>query len=451
MKKHPFICFCLIANGVLFAQQNSDNTPVNFTLKAALHYALTHSYAVREAAYKIEKAKEKKWETTSTGLPQINAAINYQNYFKEPVIPLPANLFGGEEGEFRELSTVAPHDAAASATVSQLLFDGSYLIGLQSAKTYLLISKNAAEKTEQQIRESVVNAYGNTLLVEETIQILKGNLSVLQQSFHEADAAVKNGLMEIENAEQLKINLRNMENQLRRAERQEKIAHELFNMTLGRDIELPVHLDQKMEQLAAVSMNDNILQEPFSMESHVDYRIAKNDKTARMLQLKYEKRKSLPSLSAFFSYGQNAYSGTFSFFERKQHWFGSSVLGVDLHIPIFSGLGRNARIQAAKVDLKIAENHLEQTKQQILLNLQSAKNNYRFARDQYQIMKENVTLAERVEKKERIKFFEGISTSQELNSAQRQLYQMQGAYLQSLLEVIHTRAKLESALDTPIK
>lgn len=451
MKKHPFICFYLIANGVVFAQQNSDNTPVNFTLKAALHYALTHSYAIRDAAYEIERAREKKWETTSTGLPQINAKIDYQKYFKQPVIPLPANLFGDTEGEFRELSMVAPHDAAASATISQLLFDGSYLIGLQSAKTYLLISKNAAEKTEQQIRESVVNAYGNALLAEAVIEIVKGNLSVLQQGFHEADAAVKSGLMEIESAEQLKINLRNMENQLRRAKRQEKIAHELFNMTLGRDIELPVHLSQKMEQLAAESMNDNILQEPFSMESHIDYRMAENDKTARMLQLKYEKRKSLPSLSAFLSYGQNAYSSTFSFFERKQRWFGSSVVGVGLTIPIFSGLGRNARIQAAKVDLKIAENHLEQAKQQILLNLQSAKSSYRFALDQYQSMKENVTLAERVEKKERIKFFEGISTSQELNSAQRQLYQTQGEYLQSLLEVIHTRAKLESAIDKPIK
>ena len=340
---------------------------------------------------------------------------------------------------------------SASATLSQLLFNSSYLIGLQSAKTYLLISKNTREKTEQRIRESVVNAYGNALLAEEMIQILKENLSVLQQSFREADAAVKNGLMEIENAEQLAINLHSMENQLRSARRQEKIAYERFNMTLGRDIEAPVHLSQKMEQLAAESMNDNILQEPFSISRHIDHRIAENDKAARTLQLKHEKSQSLPSLSAFLSYGQNAYSDSFSFFENRQKWFGSALLGVDLHIPIFSSLGRKARIQAAKVDLKIAENHLAQTEQHILLNLQSAKSNYRFALDQYQTTKQNLSLAEHVEKKERTKFFEGISTSQELNSAQRQLYQAQRKYLQSLLEVINARAKLGSALDVPIK
>lgn len=451
MRKHLCLCCCLLLTSALCAQQNSDAKPVSFTLKGALDYALTHSYAVRDATYAIREAERRKWEALSIGLPQIDASVGYQNRLKPPVQLVPAAFFGGKEGEFKEVTFGTAQSAVASASLSQLLFDGAYLVGLQSTRVYLELSKNAAEKTRKRIRQAVVNAYSQVLLAEETIQILQGNLEVLRKSFHQADQAVKNGLSAVESAEQLEINLRSMQNQLDKAERQRKIACERFNMTLGRDIELPVQLSQKIAQLAAESTQDLNPRPAFSLKDHIDYRIAQNEKLSRSLQLKYEKSKSLPRLSASLGYDERANSEDFSFFEHQQRWIGSSVLGLTLKIPLFSSLGRHARIERARVEVKVAENKLEKTEQQIRLNLQKAASDYRFALDQYQTTKQNLSLAERIEKKERSKFFEGISSSQELNSAQQQLYKTQEAYLQSLSELINNKAALDLARDTPIK
>lgn len=451
MKKYLYGFLGLLISVGLPAQQSGAPSQGRFTLRAALHYALAHSYAMRKSSYAVQKAKRRRWEAVSIGLPQLKGEVGYQNHLKQPVQLIPDAIFGGRQGTFREVVFGTAQNMAASATLSQLLFDGSYLVGLQSTRTYLRISQQQRQSAAQQIRESVSRAYGNVLLAEETLKIIEENLKVLRKSVHEAGQAVKNGLAAIEDLEQLQITLHSMENRFNKAQRQEKIAYQAFNMTLGRDIGLPVHLTQKMTQLAAASPEDPGLETPFSPEDHIDYRIAQNDKKARALQLRYEQSKSLPRLSASLDYNRNAYAQDFSFFEGNQRWLESSTLGLRLQIPLFSSLGRHARIQQAQIDLKIAEDKLDETKQQIRLELQKARSEYRFARDQYQTTKQNLELAERVEKKERVKFFEGISSSQELNGAQRQLYQTQEKYLQSLLEVINARAALERALDTPIK
>ena len=61
----------------------------------------------------------------------------------------------------------------ATATLNQIIFDGSYLVGLQSAKVFLEISKNAKEKTDLEVRKAVINAYGNVLLAEESVRYLE--------------------------------------------------------------------------------------------------------------------------------------------------------------------------------------------------------------------------------------------------------------------------------------
>ena len=93
---------------------------------------------------------------------------------------------------------------------------------------------------------------------------------------------------------------------------------------------------------------------------------------------------------------------------------------------------------------------MEETKQRLSLQAQKAQNDYQFSIENYQTAKKNVGLAERIEKKQRIKFFEGISSSFDLLQAQNQLYSQQQSYIQSMLDVISTKAALENALNLPI-
>tara|TARA_X000000950_G_C13389168_1_gene447513 strand:- start:39 stop:542 length:504 start_codon:yes stop_codon:yes gene_type:complete len=167
--------------------------------------------------------------------------------------------------------------------------------------------------------------------------------------------------------------------------------------------------------------------------------------------MKLEKSKNLPSLSAFVNYGTQAFSEEFSFFKGEQRWFQSSLFGVSLNVPIFSSFGRKAKIAQTKINLETADIRLEETKQRLSLAAQSAKSDYQLSIDNYETAKKNLNLAERIEKKQQIKFDEGITTSFDLLQAQNQLYTQQNNYVQAMLNIIATKATLENALNLPIK
>ncbi|MDO9274352.1 MAG: TolC family protein, partial [Lutibacter sp.] len=204
----------LLFIGILFSFQINAQENITLSLQQAINYALKNSYASKNANRDVDAAKLKKWETTTIGLPQVSAKIDYQNWIKQQVSLIPAEFFGGNPGEFAEISFGTKHNMNASATLNQLIFDGSYLVGLQSAKTYLKISENAKEKTELGIREAVINAYGNVLLSEESILIIEKNIKTLEKNLDETNQIFLNGFIEEENVEQLKITLSSVKSQL---------------------------------------------------------------------------------------------------------------------------------------------------------------------------------------------------------------------------------------------
>lgn len=428
----------------------SAQESISLSLNQAIDYALKNSYASINASRDVDAAKKKKWETTTIGLPQVSAKIDYQNWIKQQVSLLPAEFFGGNAGEFTEVAFGTKHNMNATATLNQLLFDGSYLVGLQSAKTYLQISEQAKEKTDLGIREAVINAYGNVLLSEESILIFEKNILTLEKNLKETTQIFINGFGEEESVEQLKITLSSIKSELSRAKKLKNIAYKMLNITLGIEISTPVILTDNLTSLANENINLQLLASTFEIENHIDFKIAKNTEKSNELLVKLEQSKALPTLSSFINFGYAGFGQNFNFLKKEQQWFDSSLLGVSIDIPIFSSLARSSRTQQAKIELEKSKTNLTETAQKLLLQLENAKTEYKYSLEELETSKENLELAERIENKQQIKFFEGISTSFELSEAQRQLYTMQQNYLQAMLNVIANKAALDNALNTPI-
>lgn len=418
-----------------------------FSLQEAIDYALENNRTAKNAQRDVEAAIKQKWETIATGLPQISADITYNNFIEQPVSLIPAEFFGGNPGEFAEIRFGTKQTMNATAVLNQKIFDGSYLVGLQSAKVFLEISKNAKEKTDLEIRRSVINAYGNVLLAEESINILERNKSVLETNLDETTKIYENGLGEQESVEQLQITLSGIESSLSNAERLRLLTYQMFNITIGMDIDADVQLTDFLAGLTNQNIVMSLLDADDDVESTIDYRIAANDKRSKELLLKLEQSKALPTINAFINGGYAGNSDTFTFLNRDQKWFGSSVLGLTMNIPIFSSLQRSASTQRAKINLEKSNAELTETEQRIKLQIATAKSDYRFAIEEFQNKKENLALAERIEKKNQTKFFEGIASSFELRQAQTQLYTAQSELLQAMLDVINKKADLETALN----
>ncbi len=437
-----FLLFATLA----FSQQQKN---YNFSLEEAVTFALDSNYTSINARRDIAKAIKQKWETTAQGLPQIDGNISYNNNLKQPVSLIPAEFGGGDPGTFVPITFGTKQNANAVATLNQLIFDGSYLVGLKAAKAFLRYSENANEKTRLEVRKGVINAYGSVLLAQELVDIFEKNKANLDQNLFETRKIYENGLGEEESVEQLEITLLDIETQLSNARRSQAIAKQMFNLALGIDVEAPVTLTDDLDQLANQNINLSLLDSSIKIEDNVDYKIAFNLTEQRYFENRLEKSKFLPRLSAFVNYGTSANSEDFTFFNGDQIWYQSSVLGVSLNIPIFSSGMRSAAAQRTKIALDQANTDLEQTKQQIKLELTTAQSNYQFAIENYENSRKNLALAERIENKNQIKFTEGLSTSFDLRQAQTQLYSAQQQFFQSMLNVINEKANLETVLNIP--
>ncbi|CAM1360876.1 Transporter [Tenacibaculum litopenaei] len=447
MRKYIFHVFILFLSCGVFAQQKE----LHLSMQDAIDYALKNNYDNKIAAKNIEAAKERKWETTTIGLPQIDGKVDYQNWLKQQVQLLPAELAGGAPGTFVPVRFGTKQTMNASVTLRQLIFDGSYLVGLQSARTYLKISEQSKEKTALATREAVINAYGNVLLIEKSIGILENNRQNLQKNLDETQKIYDNGLTELENVEQLQITLANVENNLNNAKRMKAISYKMLNIALGNKIEKQLVLTDDLDSLVLANTDLSLLTKVFDVEKHIDYRMADNDRESKRLLMRLEQSKALPSLSAFVNYGANANSNEFEFFSSKSKWFDYSMFGVSLNVPIFSSFGRRSKTARARIELENADIRREEIRQKLNLQAESAKSEYQLSIENYETAKKNLGLAERIEKKQQVKFFEGLSSSFDLLQAQNQLYSQQNGYMQSMLEVIAKKAKLENALNIPIK
>lgn len=421
----------------------------SFDLEEAVVFALDSNYTAINARREMAKALKQKWETTSTGLPQIDGSVDYQNQLKQPVTLVPAEFFGGEEGTFAPVIFGTKQSANIVGTLRQLIFDGSYLVALQASKAFLKYTNNTAEKTALEVRKGVINAYGSVLLAEENVAILRRDIATLDKNLFETTKIYENGLAEEEDVEQLQITLSQLENLLSNGLRMEEISKQMFNLALGIPIDANVILEDNLETLAQRNIDNNLGDTPINFEENIDYKIAQNLTEQRELELKLEKSKALPSLNAFVNYGTSAFNNDFVFFDSDTRWFQSSVLGISMNVPIFSSLGRSAKTQQARIALDQAETRLEETMQEIELELSTARSDYRFAIENLETSRRNLALAERIEQKNQTKFTEGIASSFDLRQAQTQLYTAQQELLQAMLQVITTKAELETILNLP--
>jgi len=443
--KASFILSIFFGLQSVFAQ----NLPEVVSLEEAIAFGEQNNRNVQTANMEVQKAYKEKWSTIAIGLPQISANANYQNFIELPTSLIPAQFFGGNEGEFAEVQFGTPQIMDAGVTVQQLIFDGSYIVGLEASRVFLTISKNIFEKTLLEVRKNIVNTYSSVLLVRENILFLEKNKQNLTNTLKELNQLFRNGFEEEESVEQLRLTLSGVETQLRYAQNLERITLNMLKLLMGFPSQSPLLLSDTLDKLTNESLFNLQIPEEHNLDNNVDIKIAENNLLSETLLYRYERSKSLPRLSAFLNGNYTGNSETFSFTESSQKWFGAALFGVNLQVPIFSSLQRRANSQKAKIAVSQAEKNLTETQERIFIEVQAAENEYQLAVENYFTNKENLDLASRIETKNQTKYFEGVASSFELREAQLQLYSAQNNYIKSIQNVIQKKLILETLLNTP--
>ena len=444
MKINLFLILTLLTS---FAR--GQDLPESLTLEEAITFGLNNNSAIVNADLEIQKAYKEKWKTIAIGLPQISAEANYQNFLERPVSLVPAEFFGGIPGEFSELTFGTKQNLIGTVRLEQLIFDGSYLVGLEAIKVYLNISENLFKKTTLEVKKLTVTTYTSVLLAEYNVNFLEKNIAKLEDNLTEVHQLFKNGFEEEESVEQIRLTLSSINSQLKYAKNFIKITEEILKFVIGYPLDQKLVLSSGVEDI--FSEASLLIDKPDAVDiiNNIDIQIAENKMKSDALLFKLEKSKSSPKIMAFINGTYTGNSNEFTFTENSQKWFGSSLVGVKLNIPIFSSLGRSANTQKAKITVEQAKTNLNEVQNRVQIEVNAALNDYQLAIENYFTEKENLRLAERIEKKNQTKYFEGMVSSFELRQAQLQLYTIQSSFLNSINNVITKKIELETLLNTP--
>ena len=442
MKIKFLLIFLLFFNSIV-----GQDLPESLTLNEAIEFGLSNNRSIINADREILKAKKERWKTIAIGLPQVSSQINYQNFLEMPISLVPSEFFGGKAGTFEELTFGTEQIMVGSVKMEQLLFDGSYLVGLEASRVYLKISENLFEKTNLEVKKLIVNTYTNVLIAKLNISFLEKNKIALVANLREITELFKTGFEEQETVEQTQLSLSQINNQLKYAKNLMKITQEMVKFIIGYPAEKKLILESELEDIFNEDVFFDSIPSINQIDNNIDIRIADNNVKSEELQFKYEKSKSLPKLSGFINQTYTGNSNDFTFTDSQQKWYGSSIVGLNLTIPLFSSFGRSAISQKAKISLDQAITQLTETQERIKIEVNAAYNDYQLSIDNYFTEKENLRLAESIEKKNQNKFFEGVVQSFELRMAQIQLYSAQNNYVTAIQSVINKKTILETLLN----
>jgi len=439
----------IIASG--FSQDKK--VPLKLSLNEAQIYALENNRAVKNAKLDLLSADKRIWETIAMGLPQLGLSANYQHQFVVPEISfgsyfdpdlLPDGYITNTDVMNAYLPSPkiplgVPDNTTFDFTLSQLIFSGEYIVGLQATKVFKEISVNSLAKTEAQTKETIAGTYYLYLVLGESQRVLIASLASVEQTYNEVFKMNQQGFNEETDVDQIKINLSNLKRLVASVEAQRDVALKLLKFQLGMEIEQPLELT---DSLSAMIQEGNVqyLSPPsFNFEQSIDYKIVRNLESSSALFVRREQSKYYPTISAFYRRHEQTNQPAFNFAVKD-------VVGVGLNIPIFTSGTRSSRVSQAKFDLEKAQINTENAAQGLILEFETALTTYQTAFDNFVTNSESIVLSKKVYQKTLIKYKEGVSTSFDLSQNQAQFLNSESAYYTSILTLLNAKAKLDRIL-----
>ena len=431
------LCLSVITT---FAQQPSSQA---FSLQQAIDYAISHQVEVRNAALETDISQARANELIGTGLPQIEAKGNL-NYFVEiPTSFVPGEFFGGEPGTYAPVKFGQPYTADAGLSATQLLFDGTYLIGLKASKTYVELRRKNLHQTKIETAVNVSKSYYYVLVAEERMKQLNNDLERLGKLKDDTKAMFDNGFVEKIDYDRIELNYNLVESALAQTRRLVANSYNLLKFQMGMDLRENISLSEDISQ---IQLNSGIIPtDSVKVESRIEYDILRTQYALADLDLRRYKAYRWPSLMAYGSYTTNASRTEFNFFEPGYKWYPTAIIGASLSIPIFKGYTIGYQVQQAKLRKQQVENSFFLLDQGIMLEHQNAVNVLRSNVERLETQSKNRNLAREITRVSKIKYDQGVGSNLEVIDAENSLREAETNYYLSLLETIISKIDLDKA------
>ncbi len=442
MKKiFSFLILIVFATGA--RSQNKTET-VNFSLQQAIEYAYQHDKNVVNAELDRQIAKSKVQETIGIGLPQISASLDVKDYLELNYL-FPGVFAGGEPGTFVGFPIKTPsYSAAAGVQATQLLFDGSYIVGLQASRTYRELSEKNLTRTKIETAVAVSKAYYNLLVSRQRMNLVDANLLRIKKLRDDTQAMYDNGFVEKIDLDRLVLTYNNANVEKEKTERLILLGEYLFKYQIGMDINAGIVLTDSLN--AELVKNISVSAEKTDPAGRIEYSLLQTQQRLQLLDLKRNRFQYLPSLVAYGNLNTIAQRPEFNFTDTHEKWYPTAFIGATLTVPLFNGLQSSRKIQQSKLTLKKIENEIANTTNALNLEAESSRTALINSIASLRTQEQNLELANEVARVSKIKYDQGVGSNLEVMNAETLLKESQTNYYNVLYEALVAKVELDKAL-----
>jgi outer membrane protein TolC len=424
------------------AQQQVASEPIRLTAKEAVDYALANQSTVKTAKLDelIQLAKNK--EVSGLALPNVAGTGAYQynpitqkQMFNMKNFGLPVDSFVG-------VSFQLPHNLMGEVRLTQTLFDPSVLVALQARKTLETLVAQNVTRSEIDVKSSVYKAYYNVLSANKALAILSENINSLDKILKETREIYKNGLAEKLDVDRLVVQYTNLETEQTKLRNLVELGTASLKFQMGMPLKQAIVLTDTLSTQRIVA--DVLDMDKFDYSQRIEYQLLETQKKANEYDLKRYRMKGFPSLQLFGATGALRGSDKFDYF-KTQTWYGYVNTGLNLSVPIFSGLQRKRQVDQAWLAVKKSEVAIENAKLGIDLEREQATSTFRNNVLTLESQEKNMQLAQDVYHTTQVKYREGVGSSLEMTTAENDLLTAQNNYFTALFNAIVAKIDLMKA------
>jgi outer membrane protein TolC len=441
MKKLLFLLL-LIAIANLAQAQDTSKAVYAFSLDQCVEFAHKNNVQVKNVLLAIDVQNQTNREIAAAALPTISTSLSGTDYTKIPTSLLPGQIFGGAAGTFIPVQFGTKYNANYGASIQQLLFDGQVFIALQARATSMEMQRKNAALTEEAIKANIYKIYYQLSASKTQLNILDANINRIKSLAHDAQIMYKNGFAEKLDVDKLSVQLNNLETEKLKANNSVAIGYMGLKMLMGMPVKDSLVLTDIVNE---TSLNNDVLTENnFQYNVRKDFQYLGTIKKLNEYNIKRYQLSNLPTIAMAGSYSKNAQRSKFDFFEGG-NWFTTSLISLNVSLPIFNGFATDARIKRTKIELKQTENQIDALKNSIDNEITQAKLNYMSSVATVQFQKKNMELAETVYGQTKKKFEAGTGSNTEISAAQADLVSAQNNYMNALYSALIAKVDLLKA------
>lgn len=417
-----------------------------YSLQQAVEYALLNNENVLIAELNRQDADAQVFETRADGLPQINGSFNYNNSLVIQRSPIPRAFISGnpdDEGVV-QVAFGAQHTGNLGINATQMIWDGSFFIGLKAAKMLREKVDVDKAKAEVDVIEQVTKAYYLVLVNQTRIDLLNANIANLDSTLRETRILYENGFAEKIDVSRLQVQMNNLNAERKGVEQGVIASKHILQLSMGMPVSEEIVLTDELESIDFDYSNAEI--NNFSMQDRVEVQQINYLRKLAELDIKNTYSQYIPKVEFRAGWGRNTGSNAFSDVWKGDQWFSNSSIGLNVSIPIFDGLRKKYTVQRKKVQLQTLDNQHRLLTNNLNQELLDAREALDVNLERLEVQEANLELAKEVSDITREKYREGVGSNLEVLNAEQDYKQAETNYLSALYDAIIAKVDLDKAL-----